>query len=584
MNDLAKTKPAKVQQGLLIGHRIIIAFIFILVLFVLGYIVNLINNQRINSAYRKVQSVSVQIMVKTEKLTAIMWESGQIKEQFIGETNFSVLRELRVKFNSKHGEINAITSELERLSANQKGYQTKLSAVEKKLNDYSISVNRLFDIYQQDLSQNREKSYSSIADIAQENLINSIQGLAELQILAEEITEKSYDDVLLTMRISSYTMLGIVIVSLLFLSFVGISLYRSITTPLKQIIQSFHIIAAGDLTEKLSVKNRDEFGTMTIEFNEFISKIRAVMKDINNQAFQLSSATQQMSSAIVALSDNTVTQTSKQESIIEASKSNADNMVDVAFNSDIQFNTFKALSNKMNELSNSVNLVTDESSNVVTLIRKITKKIQAGEDSLKDTNQAMLQITKSSTEMKHILDIINDISEQINLLSLNAAIESARAGEAGRGFAVVAEEISKLADGTAKSIKEITKFFDINKAAIDQGMLSVKVTTEVINTIIGDIESINRLIHDMYESTRLQISYNKTVNKESETMRILSEEINTALEIHTDSTEMIVAAIHELGEMGQENAASTEQMAATSEQISGMSETLRNLIEYFKIE
>ena len=85
-------------------------------------------------------------------------------------------------------------------------------------------------------------------------------------------------------------------------------------------------------------------------------------------------------------------------------------------------------------------------------------------------NSAPLKIQPpSSREMMGIVDIINDISEKINLLSLNAAIEAARAGDAGRGFAVVADEISKLADQTAISIKEIDRLIKVNNDEITAG-------------------------------------------------------------------------------------------------------------------
>jgi methyl-accepting chemotaxis protein len=107
-------------------------------------------------------------------------------------------------------------------------------------------------------------------------------------------------------------------------------------------------------------------------------------------------------------------------------------------------------------------------------------------------DDGMKKIGASSGEMTGIVEIINSISDQINLLSLNAAIEAARAGDAGRGFAVVADAISKLADQTATSIKDIDGLIRANTEEIERGISNARTTIETISGIIEGVESINR--------------------------------------------------------------------------------------------
>ena len=134
-----------------------------------------------------------------------------------------------------------------------------------------------------------------------------------------------------------------------------------------------------------------------------------------------------------------------------------------------QYNKLTILLYRMTELTQIIREVGEAINEALNLFKNISEKTDSGNQLLQLMNKSMTKITDSSQEVTNIIAMINDISEQINLLSLNASIEAARAGESGRGFAVVAEEISKLADRTAESAKEIDTLIKINSEEIDQG-------------------------------------------------------------------------------------------------------------------
>ncbi|MCP4137176.1 MAG: methyl-accepting chemotaxis protein [bacterium] len=342
-------------------------------------------------------------------------------------------------------------------------------------------------------------------------------------------------------------------------------------------------VGEGDLTAKLVIDTQDEIGDLAHDFNTFVEKLRVIIRDVKDTSVELASAMEEQSATTIHVAESAQALVEEQTEITRASNKNTEHVESVAFNVDVQANCFVTLTNRVDELSDTISKVSEESKQAMNMAKGITAKIQLSEEALTTTNTSMQKIEKSSIEMTGIMSLINDIADQINLLSLNAAIESARAGEAGRGFAVVADQISKLADETGTSIKNIDSLIHHNEDEIKKGIESVKNTVEHINAIIGDATSISTTINKMFDFMQLQITYNASVHNESETVLMLAKEINEAIEEHQTSTVMIESSINKINQFSQDNAASAEEMSATAEEISGMAESLRLLVDVFKV-
>ncbi len=352
--------------------------------------------------------------------------------------------------------------------------------------------------------------------------------------------------------------------------------------PLKANEEIMEKLAAGELGHQIMSSSNDEIGRMSGRLNKFVDTLRSVLKNIQNISGEVATSSEEMSTAAVSFSDNAQNQAASAEQVTATVEEVSAGVENVAANTLEQFKRLGEFIKQMQKLSESINEMGDKLIETVKLSGDIAATAKSSENSLNDMTVSMSRISESSSEMTGIVDIINDISEKINLLSLNAAIEAARAGDAGRGFAVVADEISKLADQTASSIKEIDKFIRSNNEEISRGMGNVESAIETISTIISGVNRIGEMMNLLGEFMKKQLDTNALVNRDALEMRSRSEEMKGATEEQKTAVSEIVKSVSNINGLTQANASGAEEMAGTSESLASMAENLKRTVDYFK--
>lgn len=366
----------------------------------------------------------------------------------------------------------------------------------------------------------------------------------------------------------------------------GLMLYLIINrrlVPIRDYKDVMNVMARGDITPRVSVLSLDEIGAMSVDLNVFIEKIRGVVRGIKDISSYLASSSDEMSSVTMSFSENVQNQAAQAEEVnatIEEISASMDNISD---NVSGQFESLSVLIDKIKELSDSIEKMGAMIKESLGLTESIAAEAHIGEESLKDMNKSMTMIVDSSKDMTNIVKIISDISDQINLLSLNATIEAARAGEKGRGFAVVADEISKLADQTTVSIKEINSLVRKNDNEIASGMGSITQTIDVTSKIINSINSIADLIKNIFDIMQLQIVVNHEVNREADNVKVRSEIIKNATVEQKTAMVEIVRTIAGMNDLIQSNASGAEEMAGNSRTIAESAENLKKESDFFKV-
>lgn len=371
---------------------------------------------------------------------------------------------------------------------------------------------------------------------------------------------------------------GFVFVVRLFLGKAVIRRLKNVNRRLKEIAEG-----DGDLTVRIDEASGDEIGTLAGSFNMFVEKIRGVVVDIKKVSVELNNMAGELNKATVIFSDNSQSQASSIEEVNATTEELSAGMEMISENTKVQADGMRGMMEKMKELSDLINetgLSIDES---ISLGTEMSSEARNGESSLHSMTESMRKIEESSSQVYNIIKIINDISEQINLLSLNAAIESARAGEAGRGFAVVADEISKLADQTAGSIKDINRLIKSNEEEIKNGSSRVEEAGRVFGIIIHGVERVSVMMNRVSGFMNRQIAARNGISDVSDVVSVKTEEIKNATGEHRISTEEIVRATATINEMTQSIAGAAEEMASMAEEITAMSETLKSRVDFFRV-
>jgi methyl-accepting chemotaxis protein len=342
-------------------------------------------------------------------------------------------------------------------------------------------------------------------------------------------------------------------------------------------------ISHGELGGEISIGSLDEIGKMTLRLGIFRTTIRDLISQMQLSAGRVASSSEEMSATTSSFSNNAQSQAASAEEIsstVEEVSASAEN---ISRESIQQYDNIEKLVARIRNLSESIGGVNAKMRETRTVSLSMAQNATRGNDLMRTMSVGMDTIMSSSLEMKNIVGIIRDISDQINLLSLNAAIEAARAGDAGKGFAVVADEVSKLADQTASSLREIEALIAGSATEIQKARDGSRETIEMIGTIIDGVSSISVMMESLAGEVDEQIDVNRAVSDNAETLKQRFVEIRTSTEEQKNAMDEIVSSITHINDLAQSNATGATEIEDNANDLASMAETMKKVSDYFKI-
>ncbi|GLS27875.1 methyl-accepting chemotaxis protein [Marinibactrum halimedae] len=343
--------------------------------------------------------------------------------------------------------------------------------------------------------------------------IDEAEALAPAYNLAQDLTQNA---ILVACVIAI-----IAIASVLYLSSLMIKPLRNLGNTFSELSEG-----RGDLTVKVSVSGIPEIDRISNGFNDFITHIHHIIKQVQQKAYTAASASEKLTSVTDESSRLTTEQSEQIHSVIQA-LSDLNTSVDAVKNTteDTRQQSLVAHENLL-ENRKRANAASDNIHLLVSLIS--------------DSSEVIGGLKSEVEKITGMLNVITSISDQTNLLALNAAIEAARAGDAGRGFSVVADEVRALATRSQESANEISKLVDImttssdksvermERAAVsaDGGIHLVDLVTKAMDELAENIDRVAAMADTVTESTNAERQLLKNLVGNIDVIKTMSSEVN----------------------------------------------------------
>ncbi|GLH73778.1 methyl-accepting chemotaxis protein 4 [Geothrix limicola] len=316
------------------------------------------------------------------------------------------------------------------------------------------------------------------------------------------------------------------------------SLSRRMARPLHHLVEG---LRTSDLSKQIRVDVKDEVGQAALAFNDYNGGMRRIVQDVSEFAARVASG----SIELAASADEMAKAVAEIAQVSEDLKSGGERV-----------------SEALQALSGDATLVASRTHEAESRSREAVQETDRSAEAGQGTAQGMSDIQEVTGQIVQAVTVIQEIARQTNLLSLNAAIEAAKAGQQGKGFAVVAEEVRKLAERSALAAREIEGLILRTQEVVSGGVTSVDTTLASLSAIRDRIGGVAQSIQEIGGLSRGQAATGQTVA--------------SMMNQTTGRLAQNASATHEL-------ASTVQEISKTSDELARVAEGLRAVVERFKL-
>ena len=492
---------------------------------------------------------------------------GSLTSQISGDTTALQAALDRVRaIDGMVKDLKAITTDFADLAA--------LERLNKAAGDYGEATQSILEGQQKilDLNVKLDAATQAMLDAAKEAALSGMDDTNSIATLT--VTRIFSAIIMLVAGLAAAALIGIG---------VAIAIARSITKPLREGVAFARRIAAGDFSLHMNARQKDEVGELAEALNGMADRLTEMVITVQQNATQVAASSEDISTGAQKLSEGAQTQASTLEETSASVLQLAASVDQVSEHAQSQSTAVESGTGSMAKVQDSIESVTHSLAEIAGLAEKSAKNAKEGTQAVQSVVDGINLIAESSEKIGGIVDVISEIADQTNLLALNASIEAARAGEYGRGFAVVASEVSKLAERSAASAREIGVLIAESVKNVRAGVETARGSRDAIDQIRVASEQVNAMIAKLSKTIGQQVTAVKELATALLQVREMSESISAATEEQSGNARQVSKAVENVNELTQSTAAAAEQMSSSTGQLSDMAQGLLRLVAQFKI-